>query len=313
MRPNVRKLMEARDVDGLRAALRYADSEVRHDAIRALGWIELPPSASERRSHRYTWFGRGARTKVELPPVANERQGVVPQEAVADLEACWRQPELDISLVGDALEAMARIGGRAGVEALLRSIAELDGRHQLHRFNVNQLLCQLGVDELIGILRDETRPAEVRAAVSVALQSGVCDAGASVRATDQEARVAEAVALWHLVQEARWATEEEAKRRRIADAEAFGERWEQFTRSTEPSAPEAAFFLSWMYDRSPYPGGGFAIEEAPAAPVRDIGSRLHECGGLRLMREAHAQFAALRPGMGRNLEMVWDGIGSWSG
>lgn len=31
------------------------------------------------------------------------------------------------------------------------------------------------------------------------------------------------------------------------------------------------------------------------------------------MKEAHALFAALRPKMARNLEMVWDGIGTWAG
>jgi hypothetical protein len=31
------------------------------------------------------------------------------------------------------------------------------------------------------------------------------------------------------------------------------------------------------------------------------------------MKEAHALFAGERPRMARNLEMVWDGVGTWGG
>ena len=47
--------------------------------------------------------------------------------------------------------------------------------------------------------------------------------------------------------------------------------------------------------------------------MRRIGSILHEMGGMDEMLEAHARFKMLRPRAARNLEMMWDGIGSWRG
>ena len=40
---------------------------------------------------------------------------------------------------------------------------------------------------------------------------------------------------------------------------------------------------------------------------------LDEAGGMDLMRQAHGLFARQNPGMARNLESVWDGIGNWMG
>lgn len=49
--------------------------------------------------------------------------------------------------------------------------------------------------------------------------------------------------------------------------------------------------------------------------VRDIGRELDARGGMELMRDAHARFARMTntPGGARNLEVMWDGIGSWRG
>ena len=50
-----------------------------------------------------------------------------------------------------------------------------------------------------------------------------------------------------------------------------------------------------------------------AGEVRSVGQRLNDAGGMDLMLQAHAMFASQNPGMARNLEIVWDGIGSWMG
>jgi hypothetical protein len=47
--------------------------------------------------------------------------------------------------------------------------------------------------------------------------------------------------------------------------------------------------------------------------IRLSAERLFESGGFELMKEAHALFAGERPRMARNLEMVWDGVGTWGG
>lgn len=57
--------------------------------------------------------------------------------------------------------------------------------------------------------------------------------------------------------------------------------------------------------------GGFPRDEA--VDVRAIGMLLDEAGGMDLMRQAHGLFARQNPGMARNLESVWDGIGNWMG
>lgn len=49
--------------------------------------------------------------------------------------------------------------------------------------------------------------------------------------------------------------------------------------------------------------------------VRLLGEQLNRAGGIALMRTVHASFSTdcQLPGAARNLEHVWDGIGSWQG
>lgn len=63
-----------------------------------------------------------------------------------------------------------------------------------------------------------------------------------------------------------------------------------------------------LYRQSP---GGFLRDDA--LDVRAIGMLLDETGGMDLMLRAHGLFARQNPGMARNLESVWDGIGEWMG
>lgn len=53
----------------------------------------------------------------------------------------------------------------------------------------------------------------------------------------------------------------------------------------------------------------------PEQELRRLGERLNEIGGKDLMRAAHADFSSRcnLPGAARNLEFIWDGIGSWQG
>jgi hypothetical protein len=70
--------------------------------------------------------------------------------------------------------------------------------------------------------------------------------------------------------------------------------------------------LIMIYSQNP---GGFLMDSPSAEPVKEIGRKLNEAGGKDLMLRAHAIFSANAPGPGlaRNLEMVWDGVGSWRG
>jgi hypothetical protein len=319
--PNIQKLMDRRDVDGLRAALRNERWEVCRDAACALGWLELPPSAPERQHRVHLWYANGPLTSkyARLPEAVGRRQGIVSQAVVADLQACGGHPPL----VSAATAAMARIGGPAGVEAVIR------------RTDEKELLCWLGWADLAAIVGDETRPVRVREAAAAALRFGTehpshkfPTAKFSLWSPEETARALQAAGEWDSCREW-WALQEREKEEHAAaaaaerarsqktaaaQAGAVGEeRLRQLLASPEPSAEESAQVLAWIYDRSPYSGGGFVKGEAPVGRVRDVGERLDECGGFRLMREAHALFAALRPAMARNLEMVWDGIGTWSG
>ena len=60
-----------------------------------------------------------------------------------------------------------------------------------------------------------------------------------------------------------------------------------------------------------YPSSSGASETR----VRDIGRQMDAQGGKELMREVHSKFARMTntPGGARNLEIMWDGIGSWQG
>lgn len=98
-------------------------------------------------------------------------------------------------------------------------------------------------------------------------------------------------------------------RQRVRAAEAIQEVRERAASVT--SAADAVAALVELYDATG--GEGFVTLSPAAEPVRQVGERLDEIGGFELMLEAHGLFAAERPHMGRNLEMVWDRIGSWSG
>lgn len=47
--------------------------------------------------------------------------------------------------------------------------------------------------------------------------------------------------------------------------------------------------------------------------VEEIGEELYELGGMKLMREVHAEFTVRRRPLSRDLDIIWDGIGSWEG
>ena len=79
-------------------------------------------------------------------------------------------------------------------------------------------------------------------------------------------------------------------------------------------AMAAALELEALYQKHPE---GFLTSSPEAEPVRKIGIKLNSEGGMELMKSAHGYFSAIcghiGPGLSRNLEMIWDGIGSWRG
>jgi hypothetical protein len=56
--------------------------------------------------------------------------------------------------------------------------------------------------------------------------------------------------------------------------------------------------------------GGQSVEE-----LREIGHRLYHTGGIELMRRVHEDFSKRCDFLGapRNLEHIWDGVGTWKG
>lgn len=97
--------------------------------------------------------------------------------------------------------------------------------------------------------------------------------------------------------------------------------WKEAAAQRQPPAPKAEKAdkkelylqkcverLVALYRQAP---DGFMRDQA--VDVRAIGMLLDETGGMDLMRRAHGLFAQQNPGMARNLEIVWDGIGGWRG
>lgn len=79
-------------------------------------------------------------------------------------------------------------------------------------------------------------------------------------------------------------------------------------------ADKSAAMLLDLYRKQP---GGFVKSDPLVAGIRSIGTNLNNIGGMDLMLETHKSFAAscneIGPGLARNLEMMWDGIGDWRG
>ena len=64
-----------------------------------------------------------------------------------------------------------------------------------------------------------------------------------------------------------------------------------------------------IYSRNP---GGFIMRSPESQPLRNIGQKLYDAGGMGLMLKAH-RMATMRGVNGRNLEACWDGVGEWAG
>lgn len=114
--------------------------------------------------------------------------------------------------------------------------------------------------------------------------------------------------LWKRLPDAR-AVEEQQKKE-----EELRKQAEEKARQPLPDISDPDFFpacverLVWLYQKRP---GGYLTSQADE--VREVGRKLNEAGGMDMMLEAHAAFARQNGLMARNLEMVWDGIGSWAG
>lgn len=67
-----------------------------------------------------------------------------------------------------------------------------------------------------------------------------------------------------------------------------------------------------LYSNNP---DGFYSDSPKAEPVKEIGRRLNALGGFNMMLQAHEMFSSRTNilGASRNLEIIWDGIGSWRG
>ena len=82
-----------------------------------------------------------------------------------------------------------------------------------------------------------------------------------------------------------------------------------FKPSKEKVLKECVNEIVRIYSRNP---GGFIMHSPESQPLRDIGQRLYDAGGMELMLQAH-RIATMHGVNGRNLEACWDGIGSWAG
>lgn len=76
-------------------------------------------------------------------------------------------------------------------------------------------------------------------------------------------------------------------------------------------AEQCAQRLHDIYTSNP---DGLTFDKPERIVVELIGEALDDAGNMALMRRAHALFTSMdRNGNGRNLEMLWDGIGDWRG
>ncbi len=82
-----------------------------------------------------------------------------------------------------------------------------------------------------------------------------------------------------------------------------------FKPSKEKVLKESVDEIVRIYSRNP---GGFIMRSPESQPLRNIGQKLYDAGGMGLMLKAH-RMATMRGVNGRNLEACWDGVGEWAG
>ena len=82
-----------------------------------------------------------------------------------------------------------------------------------------------------------------------------------------------------------------------------------FKLSKEKVLKESVDEIVRIYSRNP---GGFIMRSPESQPLRNIGQKLYDAGGMGLMLKAH-RMATMRGVNGRNLEACWDGVGEWAG
>lgn len=83
-------------------------------------------------------------------------------------------------------------------------------------------------------------------------------------------------------------------------------------KSNDQILDESVDELLRLYENNP---DGFLSTSESSQPVKDIGKKLYDAGGMDLMLRAHEIFSVRVKGIGldRNLEMMWNGIGDWRG
>ena len=313
--PDVQKLMAAEDVAGLACRLALPRQGGARDAARALGWIELPPSATERHYHQYRWFGNrlGTRTAGQAAPDGRRAAGDRSPGGGGGSGGLLAGGELSKLLVEAAVEATGRIGGAAGVEAVIRSIAELEGHPGIWSFDKYEYLCRLGVEGLIGILNDEARPRDLRATVCTALHFGprVLSWKFNTRFSTWTLRRPRGQGRrWRNGAHGRtngWRERRRSRRRRRSRPPPPGRNAGSGS-SLPPSPPHRKRRRSWPGSTIAAPTRGVDSSKwkRPPGRFRDVGRHLDEYGGFPLMRDAHAQF--LRPATGHGAQ-PGDGLG----
>ena len=338
---NVEKLEAKGDIRGLMKALRYPkDSEVRKKAAKALGRIR-DTQAADALAIAFPDEDEGVRMAVVK---ALEQIGGM-QSTIALVRVLTDENE-KLSL--EVVKALVKIG-EPSVSPLAKMLKMLKEKDRLVCERVISVLGQIGnaqaVELLVEALKDENenvRRAALQALEGIGWQPADLNQLAKMlknkdrlvreRAVSALGQIGDAQVVELLVE----TLKDESESVRGAALRALeGIGWQPANLNQRVLYAIAARnwnavfeedkttleSLGWqpivdlliaLYDQS-LRGEGFLKDSYSAKPVQDIGRRLDQLGGFKLIVEVHTLFAQQQPRCARNLEMVWDRIGDWLG
>jgi HEAT repeat protein len=315
--PDIEKLRETRNVKGLTKALGYQkDWPIQVAAAEALGEIgdegAIIPLVKTALTHDAGEWRTDSTSKRdrELGCAAARALARIGPQAVAPLVEALGIIEMEASAVGgvpaDAVKALKKRIHAPGADMRLKVVAHAAGalgeiRWQPAADHLARL--EPALAHLVKQMEGPFGPISPQAIAYGKQLDYVSIARSNVtRALEQ---------IWGLQMTT---TRELATiRQRMRAAETQAEAQQELRKRAESvtSAADAIAVLVELYDATG--GEGFVTLSVAAEPVRTVGERLNESGSFQLMQEAHSLFAEERPHLARNLEMVWDGIGTWGG
>lgn len=309
--PNVEKMKQKRDIEGLTKALRHKEVTIRHKAASALGELDDPQCADpliaalDDIDEVVRTTAASNLTRVNMS---------VPEDVQKLANAIYAMANKDDALRCRAVEQLQELRDLRGLRALSAALMDTSSDVRkaavtaLSKFDVERAMEAITFAKVFDDKDRSVRIAFIATLGELAHPKAVDFLLAAFLSSSGDPELQEKVAF----SMGRLA-------RKMPDnpiLQKFTTTAKQTKKNSQDQSEvmDAVDRLVSIYQQQPQ--GFIQGQNSPAElEIRRIGQILYDQGGMDLMRSTHASFASKCsiPGASRNLEHMWDGIGGWQG